>query len=237
MKTYSSPLSSYRAAGREHYQINLVSFQVRDRGTNALVWKHFSSRDYNETINVINQSSGAPEARDYVGGGALVAMDPLIRSEGTGVRNFSLVLSATSTDVLDMLQGYDARDAVFEWHIGEADGETGLLVDTPVCEFEGFVDAADRSDAALGITSGEPSEATFTVSVTSHISTLQRANPDMRSHEVGQERSGDDIFAYTGAANQWAVLWGKRGHRHKDRDGGDGRDRPTEPRDPWGHGR
>jgi hypothetical protein len=225
MKTYSSALTNYRAAQREYWQIDLLSFKVKDRTTGDPQWYHFSSRDDDEAITVIDQTTGNPELRSYFGGGHIVGVDQLIRSEGTGVRNFTLVLSGTSQAVLDMIQGYDCRDAVFEWRIGEGEDSTGLLVDTPVLEFEGFVSTIDREDAAFSVDVDGPADSNFKVSVVSHIDTLRRANPDMRSQEVGQERSGDDIFLYSSEVNTWTILWGKKGHQHKsDGEGRHGRD-------------
>lgn len=226
MKTYSSAISNYRAAQREYWQIDLLSFKVKDRTTGDPQWYHFSSRDEDEAITVIDQATGDPDLRSYFGGGHIVAVDQLVRSEGTGVRNFTLVLSGTSDPVLDMIQGYDCRDAVFEWRIGEGEDSTGLLVDTPVLEFEGFVSTIDREDGAVAIDGNDAGASTvFRVSVVSHIDTLQRANPDMRSPEIGQERSGDDIFLYAAESNTWDTLWGKKGHQHKrDGEGRHGRD-------------
>jgi hypothetical protein len=240
MKTYSSDISAYRGAQREYYQIDLLSFKVRDRSTGDPHWFHFSSRDNDETISVIDQESGDAEFRDYFGGGHIVALDPLVRSEGTGVRNLQLVLSGTSDEVQDMIEGYDCRDAVFEWRIGEGRDDTGLLIDTPVVEFDGFVDTADREDAAVAVDGDEPADTNFRVSVVSHIAALQQANPDMRSHEVGQERNDDDIFLYAGEANTWDVLWGKGGHKHKhDGPGGGGghhgKNGHSPDPQPWGH--
>jgi hypothetical protein len=225
MKTYSSAITNYRAAQREFWQIVFLSIKVRDRSTGDSEWFHFSSRDENETVQVRDPQTGSLEYRDYIGGGCIVGMDQLVRSEGTGVRNFSVTLSAVSDDVQDMIQGYDCRDAVVEVHVGEGEDSTGLMVDTPVCEFEGFVDTVDRQDGAAPVEATEPAPSVFVVSMTSHIATLLRINPDMRSHEVGEERGGDDIFIHSDAANQWDIMWGKRGHRHKDGDGGDGKDK------------
>jgi hypothetical protein len=58
-----------------------------------------------------------------------------------------------------MIQGFDCRGAVFEWRVGEGEDQTGLLVDTPVLELEGFVDTADRDDAAVSIDDDTPAEA------------------------------------------------------------------------------
>lgn len=234
MKTYSSSISNYRAAGKQFEEIDYVSFQVRDRSTNALVWKHFTTRSYDETVQVVNQSTGSLENRSYVGGGTIVAVPSVVRSEGTKARAMSFTLSGTSTPVLDMIQGYDARDAVIELHIGEADQDTGLLIDTPVCEFEGFVTTIDREDGGVAIDSAEPADSNFTVSVTSHIATLSRINPDMRSREIGQERSSDDIFRFAAASVMWRPKWGKKDHRYRDQRNGDGRD-PRPPKDGWGN--
>jgi hypothetical protein len=236
MKTYSNALSNYRGALREFYQVDLLSFRVRDRSTGDPRWFHFSSRDEDETIKVIDQATGAEEFRDYFGGGSIVNLDPLIRSEGTGIRNFTFVLSGTSDPVLDMIQGYDCRDAIVEYRIGEGEDNTGLLVDTPVVEFDGFVDTIDREDAALSLDAQGPADSNFKVSVVSHIATLQRANPDMRSPEIGQERGGDDIFLYTAEANTWTILWGKEGRKGAGGDGhgSDGRDHRTPDLDGWG---
>jgi hypothetical protein len=240
MKTYSTAIANYRAARQEFWQIDLLSFKVKDRTTGDPHWFHFSSRDDDEAITVIDQTTGSTDLRSYFGGGHIVAMDQLVRSEGTGVRNFALVLSGVSQAVQDMIQGYECRDAVFEWRIGEGEDSTGLLVDTPVLEFEGFVATIDREDAALAIDGDDAGATTmFKVSVVSHIDTLQRANADMRSPEVGQERSGDDIFLYTAESNTWEILWGKKGHQHKrdgeGRNGRDGRDGGHSPDiDPYG---
>jgi hypothetical protein len=240
MKTSSSDTAAYRGAQREFYGIDLLSFKVRDRDTGDPQWFHFSSRDTDETISVVNQVTGETEFRDYYGGGHIVSLDPLVRSEGTVIRNLQLVLSGASDEVQDMIQGYDCRDAVFEWRIGEGVDDTGLMVDTPELEFEGFVDTADREDGALTIDSAAPADTNFKVSVVSHIATLQRANPDMRSREVGQERSDDDIFQFAGEANTWDVLWGKKGqkHKHDGPSGGGGHhgknEHSPDPQ-PWGH--
>jgi hypothetical protein len=225
MKTYSSTIETYRAALGEYWEVKLISFQVRDRDTGDLHWYHFSSRDEDETIQVRNQATGDLEFRDYFGGGHILSMDPLIRSEGTGVRNFNIVLSGVSDPVREMVFGYDARGGVVEVHIGEVNGGTGLLIDTPVCEFEGFVDNGDINDGATDMETEEPAEATITLSINSHIAALQRTNPAVRSYEAGQERSGDAIFRWADEANTWEARWGKGPKKHKKNDNGDGRNR------------
>jgi hypothetical protein len=236
MKTYSSAISTYRGALKEFGQVDLLSFRVRSRNSpSEYVWFNFSSRDDDETIFVTDVATGDSEPRDFFGGGHIVALDPLVRSEGTVVRNFTFVLSGTSVPVQDMIQGYDCRDAVIEYRIGETDEDTGLLVDGAVVEFEGFVDTIDREDAAISIEGDQPADTNFKVSVVSHIAALQRPNTDMRSPEIGQERSDDDIFLYTSEANTWTILWGKEGKKGGGKDSGDkdGRDPRSPNPDPF----
>lgn len=212
MKVYSTPISNYRTALKEFWPLNLLSFRVKDRTSGDFVWFHFSGRDENEEIAVIDPDSGASELRSYRGGGHILALDPIVRYEGVSIRNLTVTLSAVSDDVLDMLYGYDARDAHVEWHVGEIEEGTGLLVDTPVLEFEGLIDEANRTDEALVIWSeGTPTAlAGFQLSLAPWHSVLQRANAAKRTLAVGQERNDDGIFRYADAAHRWNdITWGK----------------------------
>lgn len=233
MKTYSSAITAYRTANGGFWQRNFLTFTVRDRTTGDPAYYHFWDGDDNVSVYVIRPSDGATVLRDYFGGGHILALDPIVRSAGTGIRNTSLKLSGVSTQVLDMIQGYDCRDGAFEWHVGEAEQDTGKLVDTPVIEFEGFVDTVEHEDGAVDFGGGQ-AESAFTVSIAPHISTLLRTNPDVRSRAVGQERSGDEIFKYASAANTWNPVWGKGGKQHggKNRRRRRNRDRPDNP-DTW----
>lgn len=233
MKTYSSAITNYRADLKGYFQVNLLCFVVKTRDTGETVRVNFSDREYNETIQIVNQSTGDLEFRDFIAG-AIVDIDPLIRSEGTNTRNFNVTLSGVHQSVLDMVQGYDTRDAEIEWHIGEAEEGTELLIDTPVCEFIGIVDTPDLEDSAVDPHSDGGSESHIVISITSYLATLQ-FNPDMRSLEIGQERSDDDIFQYAAETNQWDILWGKEGKKHKKDHHHKGKDDPSPDHHTWGH--
>jgi hypothetical protein len=207
--------------------------------THAGTWYYFSSRDENETFQVTNPVNGALQSIDCFGGGQILGVDPLIRSSGTQIRNMTVVLNGASSQVRDMVQGYDCREGIAYWYIGEGEEDTGLLVDNASLEFEGFIDSIDLSDGAVDVASQGYAASAFSVSLVSHISTLQRANPDMRSYAVGQERSDDEIFLHADACPHWTLLWGKEG-KNKKRGGGNGDDghtaNPNRP-DPFTWGR
>ncbi|MBL0374039.1 hypothetical protein JJB09_18620 [Rhizobium sp. KVB221] len=242
MKIYSSAINSYRNGLKTFNAVHLISFRVRNRSDNTRVWFNFSSRDYNEMIQVVDQSNGSLEYRDYWGDGAIVGADPIVRSEGTGIRNFSVSLSAVHTAVLDMVRGYDARDALVEYNIGEVDEATGLLVDTPVCEFVGYLDSGAFQTGEINPLTSETAESTFPLSINGHKAALLQTNTDMLSRSVGQERSGDDIFRYVDEAPTWNILWGKGGKNkrnvvsHHGTGGKDPRSEPPATPHTWGRG-
>lgn len=239
MKNYSSAINNYRDSKQQFYAVNIFAFQVYDPVTHAGTWYYFSSRDENETFQVIDPTTGALHAIDCWGGGQILGVDPLIRSGGTTIRNLTMVMNGASQQVRDMVQGYDCRAGIALWYIGEVEENTGLLVDNAALEFEGFIDTIDFQDSAVDVYSNAGAQSSFSIVLVSHISTLQGANPDMRSYEIGQERSGDEIFLHTDAVPHWTLLWGKEG-KNKKRGGGSGEDghtnNPNRP-DPYFSGR
>lgn len=239
MKTYPSAVVAHRAASKEFYTIHFLSFRVRDNeGTH--IWKCFSTRVENETVEVLNTLTGETTYRDYVGGGTIVSTDPIVRSEGLTITNMQVLLSGTSPEVLDMVYGHDCRDAMVQWHVGEGEEGTGLLLAAPEIEFDGFVVDIERSDAAIGADGAEPSDSVIAVTLAGHMHALDRSNPEIRSYESGKERQGaepgdeDEIFRYAHEANQWDTPWGREGRRDKKRgrNTDDGKDRPDLPRRP-----
>lgn len=196
-----------------------MTFRVKDKETNAEVVYNFDTREENETITVVDPDTGDDDSRAWWGGGHIVGWNPIVRSEGTGIRRQRITLSASSDIVLDMINGYNCDRAPFEWHVGLAEKDTGILVDTPACEFVGFVDTISPSYAAIDPETGEGGEAVFEITVVSLFRALTSTNPAVRSQEQGESRSGDKVFEYADSSNTWRILWGKEKSSHKDRNG------------------
>lgn len=220
MKTYSSATTAYRAAGNAHYQVDFLSFRVKSfSDPNDFQWYHFCSDDDDITVSVINPDSGETVERTFYGGGHIVELDALIRSEGPVVRSMNWTLSGASNRVLDMLYGHNCREATAQYFIGEINRNTGLFVDTPATEFVGAIEAVTPSDA--GLENGSPvADSTVTVSVNSIGSQLLRVNGDMRAVETSMQRDGDEIFEYSDSAADWVRPWGRKSKSKRDRDGG-----------------
>jgi hypothetical protein len=220
MKTYGSSTASYRTAGGAHGQVDFLSFRVKDKDTPSTTqWFHFCSAEDDITVTVTDPDTGS-SSRTFLGGGHIVVLDPIIRSEGGGVRNMNWALSGASSEVLDMVYGFNCREALAQYFVGERDQDTGLMLDPPSCEFAGIIDTVSPSDSAIGPGDDAPAESIMTVSVASLGATLLRINGDMRAPAVAEKRSGDEIFQYAAQAALWHRVWGKRSRSKKDRDGG-----------------
>lgn len=226
MRTYSTALTNYRNAGKAFWPIHFISFRVKSVDNPlAFTWCHFCTSDDDFTVTITDPDSNETDERTFAGGGHIVKMGDLTRSEGAIIRTHSFTMSGTSTLVQDMVHGYNCREALFQWFTGELDQDTGLLIDEPPCEFVGFVNTIDLRDAAMSIDGGDNPESVFNVSVDNLSAALTDRNYDMRDDEVGKTRGGDRIFEYADSAHHWNIRWGKEKKREKDKKGKDGREK------------
>lgn len=220
MRVYSTALNNYRAAGKPFWPINFFSFKVKDKvNPLAMTWCHFCTSDDDVTVTITDPDTGLPDERTFAGGGHIVKVGDLVRSEGAIIRSQSITLSGASTLVQDMVHGYNCREALFQWFIGELDADTGLFIEAPACEFVGFVNTIDLNDKALPITGESVADSDFKVSVDSLAAALTDRNYDMRDDEVGKMRDGDRFFQFADSAHHWNIRWGKEKKRERDKKG------------------
>lgn len=223
MQIYSSALTNYRAAGKAFWPIHFISIRVKDKDNpSEFVLCNFCTADDNMTVTVTDPDTGGSVSRTFAGGGHLINMGDLTRSEGAVIRSHSFTMSGTSSLVKDMMYGYNAREALFQWFIGEVDQDTGLLIDEPPCEFVGFVNTIELKEGAVTVDGIDASDAYVSISVDSLGAALTDRNYDMRDDEVGKTRGGDRFFQYADSAHHWNIRWGKDKKREKDRKGGKG---------------
>lgn len=222
MRTYSTALTNYRASGKAFWPIHFISIRMKDRDNPlAFTWANYCTSDDNMTVTVTDPDTGNPVTRTFGGGGHIVQMGDLVRSEGAIIRTHSFTMSGASSLVQDMVYGYNCREALFQWFIGELDVDTGLLIDEPPCEFVGYVNSIDMKEGAQSVDGGEASDSSFQVNVDSLAAALTDRNYDMRDDEVGKTRGGDRFFQFSDSAHHWNILWGKEKKREKDKRKGD----------------
>lgn len=220
MRTYSTLLTNYRAAGKAFWPVHYISIRVKDRDNPlAFTWCNFCTFDENMTVTITDPDTGLPVTRTFAGGGHIVKMGDLVRSEGAVIRSHVFTMSGASTLVQDMIHGYNCREGLFQWFIGEFDQDTGLLIDEPPCEFVGFVNTIDLNDSAQTVDGAEASDSLVNISVDSLAAALTDRNYDMRDDEVGKTRGGDRFFEYADSAHHWNILWGKEKKRERDKKG------------------
>lgn len=223
MRIYSTPLTNYRNAGKAFWPIHFISILVKDvDDPEDLTRANFCTSDDDMTVTITDPDTGAADERTFAGGGHIVKMGDLTRSEGPVIRTMSFTMSGASTLVQDLIHGYNCREALFQWFIGELDQDTGLLIDEPPCEFVGYVNTIDLLDAAISVDGDAVADSTVSISVDSLGAALTDRNYDMRDDEVGKTRGGDRIFQYADAAHHWNVRWGKEKKRQKGKGGKNG---------------
>jgi hypothetical protein len=220
MRIYSTAITNYRNSGKPFWPIHFISFTVKDLNDPlSLTRMNFCTAEDNMTVTVTDPDTGLPSERTFGGGGHILNMGDLTRSEGAVIRSHTFTMSRASTLVQDMVHGYDCREALFQWFIGELDADTGLLIDEPPCEFVGYVNTIDLTDGALIVDSDASADSVYRVSVDSMAAALTDRNYDMRDDEVGRTRGNDRIFQYADSAHHWNIRWGKGKKRERDRNG------------------
>ena len=231
MKTYSSAITAYRAAGKAFLPVDFISIRVKAlEDPEDLTWVHFCTADEDMTIDLVNPDNGNTISRTFLGGGHIVALPELVRSEGAVIQSHAFTFSGASDDVLNIVHGHNCREAPFQWFVGECDQDTGLLLDMPACELVGFINAAEVSDGAIEIDSSAPAESVISILVDSLAAALTARNYAMRSQEASESRSDDLFYQFTGSAPHWSDRWGKEKKSEKDRKGGSDKDN-TKPGD------
>lgn len=227
MKIYPSSTTSYRAAGRQFMPVHFISIRAKGLSNpNSTTWFHFCTAEDDMEVEVTRPDTGGTTTRTYLGGGHIVAMGDLVRSQEL-IRSHSFVLSGVSDTVKDMVLGYDCREALFEWFVGELHENTGLLVDPPTCEMVGLIAPIEIADGALEVNGAEPATSNITVNVDSIGAALTARNYDMRTKDVAADRSNDRFFDYVSNAHHWKVWWAKEKKSEKDRKGGRDKDKDS----------
>lgn len=174
-------------------------------GGTPKVFPYWTGED-NVVLNLLPLGAGSPVSYDFIGGGTLLDVPPLIDAIGLDARSVSLGLDHLSTAAngpMDMVYGHNVRVARVELHRGLFDPDTWRLVSTPHRILAGRVDGAAVNDAAPDSTGG------LTLEVIPSSIDLTRTNPAMESDEQQRLRDGDRLRRYGDTAGQVETWWGQ----------------------------
>lgn len=145
------------------------------------------------------------QLRTYVGGGALLKMDPLTCKVGLKVRTHKVKLSPVNAEIKDKIMGYNIRNARIEAHVVEFDPVTKNQIAPPERIFKG------RVTSAPSITPPVNGEVNVTLSMVSAAESLTRGLARKCSDETLQLRSpGDQLRRYADVSGTVETVWGER---------------------------
>lgn len=199
MQAYPSAVAAQLAA-RTGVRIRLLLWiTARDRDTGLPESIGFWTGDDNQTFSIGGVS------RDYLGAGAMLAVDPIVHQTGLVIRNLTVSLSPLSEAVALAMRGYDPRLAPAEIHQAFFDPATHLLLANPVRVFRGWVNEVEITTPEIG------GDAACRVLLASNSQILTRKLPAKKSDASHQKRfSGDTFMQYADVSGTVPIAWGEK---------------------------
>lgn len=214
MRSISSENSAALAA-RALVARDFLWIVARNRSTGASESVGFWSGLDNVTANVIDPSTGSPTARTYYAGGGLVEIDAIPAVSVLQVQDITIRLSQLDEQVNDAIRLYDIKQARVEIHRGLFDPASGLLVDSAIVRFVGFVNFVRVITPAEGQSGG------VELTCVSHTQEMVRSNPSTRSHEdqITTRDANDTFFVDAAVVGTWEFPWGAQRVKEEQRKG------------------
>lgn len=162
--------------------------------------------------------------RSYVGGGALLNLEPITFRSGLDIQYQRASLSPLGPDVSNLIRGLDVRLSPVEIHQVFFSTDSSTMIGTPKRWFKGYLDNLSVSTPEVG------GDAAVDLTLASQARDLTRVLPIFKSDEGQKRRGGDRFRKYADVSGQVAVFWGEGGPSggHVAVHGSSGRRRPTE---------
>lgn len=198
MRSYSAPeLAQLQARGGYQARI-LIWIEPRDPATGNRVGLGFWTGEDDRSFTI-----GSAQ-RTYVGGGALLGVDPVIMPAGLTVRMQRIYLSPLAAGVALLLRGHDAWRAPAEIHRVLFNPASGNIIADPHQVWRGVVDAAPIQTPAIG------GEARVELTLSSRAEALTHGLTATRSDAVQSQRSGDRFYRFKDVTGAVKVSWGEK---------------------------
>lgn len=185
--------------------ISVRDFVYIETVQGAIGFGFYSDVEPSVTVPVIDGESGAVVNRQYYGAGALRGIGDIRLTVGLNVYNVTVELSNIHPEVVEMLRGYDIRNARIEIHRGIIDPATGQLADPPMLHFIGTVNTVPTTRGA------SKESGLIRVVATSITNELTRTNPSKFSDATISRRSGDRLLRYVDIMGDVPLRWGAEG--------------------------
>lgn len=173
-----------------------------DSGGSPATWGFWTGAD-DVSVSVVGALTGTPVSRNYIGGGTLLEVPPIVDAIGIESRSVDFELSQIESNVQDMVRANTIRGGRVELHRGVFSPSTWALVSTPFARFVGRVDTARITTPPAGGTGS------IVLSCSDDRVDLTRINPALKSDETQKLRNGDRIRRYNDTAAEVSIWWGQ----------------------------
>lgn len=186
---------------------DFLSITVRDRDTNDPIVGNFWSGIGDRDVAVYNPKTGVNEIRTFEGAGMLIEIDPIPLVANLTVQQISITFSSLSNDALNLIHGYNAKQAeVLIWR-----GWWDRRSDAPMTaaaepRFLGYVQEPEFVIPAADDEAG----AILRVECSSIAQQLTMSNPETRSDASQRRRDANDAFlSDVASVGEWEQWWGQ----------------------------
>lgn len=184
---------------------DLVTVFARDLEGDPVTFGFWS--DSGDVSITVFAPHGGEEARNFIGGGALIDAGEVPLTMSLDVRQVPVTFSQLHPAVAMMARGSELRGAGVEIHRALFNLETRLAVGPAHLHFVGEVDRVSIETPPPG---GEGAVRLVCVSDTRQ---LTRVNHARRGLAHSLSRGGDRFLTYAGQVAQWEIWWGEAGAR------------------------
>lgn len=186
-----------------------------DIAHDVLLWVEARNRGSGATETVGLHTGAEPREFDpegtgdrlYYGAGALIDVAPMEFVPGLLVQRQRLSLGGLTTEVEQLVRGYDVRQAPATIHVARLNPLSGAVLGFDRA-FKGFVDGVSISEPEQG------GNATLDVTLVSEMRALTETQPDKVSDEAHQRAETNDRWLrYADTSGTVSVFWGQRKQR------------------------
>lgn len=197
MRSFSAGLLAYIANPESINAHILVYVSAKDRTTGVVTPVGIWTGD-DDLVFTINGAS-----RTYYGRGGLIEVPAINYTSELNVNTIDVEFAPLSSEVAQMIRGYDSRQAPVEIHRAVFDPTSNVLLEEPHRIYRGRVDKIQIS------TPKQNGTARLTMTVASNSRSLTRNIPSRRSDETQKLRSNDRFMRYTTVTQVVETLWGE----------------------------
>ena len=197
MRTYDAATLAYLNARKGVCARHLLRVEAKNRSTGLTEVMGIWNGDQNQFFTIEG------DGRTYVGAGTLLAVDEITATVGLDVRIHNFTLSGISSDIEQLIRGYDARLAGVKVYRALYDLDDNTLVAEPVRILKGWINEISF------VTGAEDGASEVTLSVANSSRALTRTLAAVRSKAAQREIFATDRFRdYTDISRPANVDWG-----------------------------